>query len=577
MAKKSRQIRREARKAEPAPAPAPVRPAIEWKQYRIGLYLLAATLAAYLPALNGTLLWDDDRHVTRPGLQSLDGLHDIWFHLGATQQYYPLLHSAFWFEHQIWGNAVFGYHLANVVLHATAAFLVVLTARRLALPGAWLAGFLFALHPVCVEAVAWISEQKSTLSGVFYLGSLLAYLSFDETRRRSRYGLALGLFVLALMSKTVTATLPAVLLVILWWKRGRLEWRRDIGPLLAWFPIGAAAGLFTAWVEKRFVGAEGSDYTLTLAQRLLLAGRAIWFYAGKIVWPADLIFTYPRWKLDPNEWWQWLFPAGVVAVGIVLLVLARRVRGPLAGFLIFAGTLFPVLGFLNVYPFRYSWVADHFQYLAMLGVIAPLAAGLMSLAIPRKTEIGVAILVVLGVLTWRQSGMYSNAETLYGTTIARNPDAYMAHNNLGNFLLGAGRTEEAIPQFQAALRIEPNNSEAHNNLGNAYLRTPGRMTDAMAEYQTALRLSPEDPEVHNNLGSAFMQTPGRTEDGIAEFRTAVRLRPEYVDAHVNLGNALLETPGHRDEARAEFQTALQIQPGYRPAIAALRRLERQRR
>jgi len=575
MAKTSRQIRRDARRAEPAPSPG--RPAIDFRQYRIGLYILAATLVAYLPALNGTFLWDDDRHVTRAGLQSLEGLREIWFQLGATQQYYPLLHSAFWFEHALWGDAVAGYHLINVLMHVTAALLVVLIARRLSLAGAWLAGFLFALHPVCVEAVAWISEQKSTLSGAFYLGSLLAYLSFAETRRRSRYLLALGLFILALLTKTVTATLPAVLLVIFWWKRGRLEWRRDVRPLLAWFPIGAAAGLFTAWVERRFVGAEGADYTLNLAQRVLLAGRAIWFYAAKIAWPANLIFTYPRWNLNPGEWWQWLFPAGVVAVAIGLLLLARRFRGPLAGFLIFAGTLVPVLGFLNVYPFRYSWVADHFQYLAMLGLIVPATACFMSLPIPRKDAIAVVLLVVLGGLTWLQCGMYRNAETLYRTTLERNPDAYMAHNNYGNFLLGQGRAQDAIAEFKAALRIEPNNSEAHDNLGNALAQAPDRLPEAIAEYQAALRISPNDPEVHNNLGSALMNVPGRAADGIAEFQTAVRLRPWYVEAHVNLGNALLELPGHRAEAALEFETALQLQPGYPPALEALHRLRSQRR
>ena len=178
---------------------------------------------------------------------------------------------------------------------------MVLIVRRLALPGAWLAGCVFALHPVCVEAVAWISEQKSTLSAVFYLGAALAYLHFDRTRGASRYCLALGLFVLALLSKTVTATLPAALLVVIWWRRGRLDWRRDVRPLAPWFALSAAAACFTAWVERRFIGAEGGDFALTMAQRFLLAGRAIWFYLGKLVWPANLAFTYPHWKIDPAE------------------------------------------------------------------------------------------------------------------------------------------------------------------------------------------------------------------------------------------------------------------------------------
>jgi hypothetical protein len=182
------------------------------------------------------------------------------------------LHSAFWFEHRLWGDAVLGYHLANLTQHALAACLVVLIVRRLALPGAWLAGLIFALHPVCVEAVAWISEQKSTLSAVFYLASALVYLRFDQTRRRPHYLWALGLFVLALLSKTVTATLPAALLVIFWWQRGRLDWRRDVRPLLPWFAIGVTAGLLTSWVERTFIGAQGRDFALSPVQRLLLAG-----------------------------------------------------------------------------------------------------------------------------------------------------------------------------------------------------------------------------------------------------------------------------------------------------------------
>ena len=249
--------------------------------------IFCATLAAYWPALRGGLVWDDASHVTTPPLQSLHGLWRIWFDLGATQQYYPLLHSAFWTEHRLWGSAVLGYHLTNVILHAVSACLLVRIVRRLSLPGAWLAGLVFALHPVCVEAVAWISEQKSTLSGVFCLGAALVYLRFDQSRRRTQYFWALGLFVLALASKTVTATLPAALLVVFWWQRGRLDFRRDLRPLLPWFALGAAAGLFTAWVERTYIGATGADFALTWVERVLLAGRVIWFYAGKVVWPVE--------------------------------------------------------------------------------------------------------------------------------------------------------------------------------------------------------------------------------------------------------------------------------------------------
>jgi len=461
-----------------------------------------ATFVAHLPALRGGLLWDDNMHVTRADLRSLHGLWRIWFDLGATQQYYPLLHSAFWLEHRIWGDATLWYHLTNVALHAASACLVVLIVRRLKLPGAWLAGFVFALHPVCVEAVAWISEQKSTLSGVFYLAAALTYLHFDRgapgARRKSPYFMALGLFVLALATKTVTATLPAAMLVVFWWQRGRLEWRRDVLPLVPWFAVGASAGLFTAWVEStpRLIGAQGPLYALTLAQRLLLAGRVPWFYAWKVLWPANLMFTYPRWKIDAGEWWQYLFPLGLAALAVALGLLARKNRGPLAGFLFFAGTLFPALGFLNVYPFRYSYVADHFQYLAALGIIVPAASGLTVLAgriSPGKIgamALPALLLTTLGAATWRQSGMYRDYETLFRETLARNPGSSFLHSNLGVILMSTGREPEATVEFEAAVRLTPDDPDYRVNLGLALAQMPGRLADAVAEYRTACGPTP---------------------------------------------------------------------------------------
>ena len=534
--------------------------------------LILATFIAYLPAFQGSLLWDDNHHVTKLDLRSLHGLWRIWFDLGATQQYYPLLHSAFWVEHRIWGDAALGYHLTNVALHALAACLVVMIVRRLGLPGAWLAGFIFALHPVCVEAVAWISEQKSTLSGVFCLAAALTYLSFDQTRRTSRYWLALGVFVLSLLSKTVTATLPAALLLVLWWKRGRLDWRRDVLPLLPWFVVGASVGLFTAWVEKTLVGANGPDFDLSVIQRVLLASRVIWFYAGKLVWPVNLTFTYPHWTIDPGAWWQYLFVAGVMALVIGLGLVARRHRGPLAGFLIFAGTLFPVLGFLNVYPFRYSYVADHFQYLASLGIIIPAASAVtkaaarISLAKAGRIALSAALPIVLGVLTWRQSAIYRDIETLYRETLVRNPASWMAHYNLGNALSQIpSRIPDAIAEYEATLRIRPTHAEAHNNLGDVLSQIPGRLSDAIAEYEAALRIQPHYAKTHYNLGNALSQIPGRLSDAIAEYEAAVRIRPDYAEAHNNLANALSQTPGRLSDAIAEYEAAVRIRPDYAEA------------
>ena len=536
--------------------------------------LFCATLAAYWPALHGSLLWDDNMHVTRPELGSLHGLWRIWFDLGATQQYYPLLHSAFWLEHRIWGDAALGYHLTNVALHATAAFLVILIVRRLSLPGAWLAGFLFALHPVCVEAVAWISEQKSTLSAVFYLAAALAYLSFDRTRRRSQYFLAAALFILALSSKTVTATLPAVLLVIFWWQRGRLEWKRDVFPLAPWLVAGAGAGLLTAWVESapQFIGAQGQEYALTFGQRLLLAGRVPWFYASKLLWPWNLMFVYPRWKIDPGEWWQYLFLAGLVMLSIGLAWWARKNRGPLACFLIYVGTLFPVLGFLNVYPFRYSYVADHFQYLATLAILVPAASWVTMLA--RRFSSGVGriaaaaiLLTTLGYASWRQSGTYSDYETLFRATLAKNPGSAFLHNNLGVILMSSGREREAAGAFREAVRLAPGSADYHVNLGLALSHTPGRMEGAVAEYRTALRIDPELQAAHLNLGLAYTSMPGRLEEAIAEYhqaiaayRSVLQSKPNLWEAHFNLGMAYAQLPGRNADAISEFRTALEMKP-----------------
>lgn len=562
---------------EQVPRPKATFPATGLRDVGAFALLFCATLAAYLPVLHGSLIWDDNMHVTRPDLRSLHGLWRIWFDLGATQQYYPLLHSAFWLEHRIWGDAVLGYHLTNVALHAVSACLVVLIVRRLKLPGAWLAGFVFALHPVCVEAVAWISEQKSTLSGVFCLAAALAYLRFDRTRRKSPYFVALGLFVLALMVKTVTATLPAVLLVIFWWQRGRIEWRRDVLPLVPWFAVGIPAGLFTAWVERtpRFIGAQGAAYALTLPQRFLLAGRVPWFYAWKVLWPSDLMFFYPRWKIDPAVWWQYLFPAGLVALLAVLVLLSRKNRGPLAGFLIFAGTLFPALGFLNVYPFRYSWVADHFQYLATLGIIVPAAAGLAILArriLPGKVAaiaLAALLLTALGAATWQHSGIYRDEETLFRANLAGNPGSPDLHNDLGVALMRlSGRESEAVAQFQAAVRLKRDSPDFHDNLGLALASMPGRLPDAIAEYRTALRLDPHFHAAHLNLGLALMSMPGRVQDAVAEYQKAIAEyqkaaegQADFWEAHLNLGIAYTQMPGRQADAITEYRTALRINPG----------------
>jgi len=534
--------------------------------------IFGATLLAYFPALRGGFIWDDAGHVTRPDLQSLQGLTRIWFEVGATQQYYPFLHTAFWIEHRLWGNSPLGYHLLNVLLHATAACLLGGALRRLAVPGAWLAALLFALHPVCVESVAWIAEQKNTLSAVLYLCAAVVYLRFDDRRRVASYASATGLFLLALLTKSVTATLPAALLVVFWWRRGRLSWQRDALPLLPWFAAGAAAGWVTSWFERMRIGAEGADFALTTVQRCLLAGRVFWFYLGKLFWPADLVFIYPRWTVDPTQFWQWLFSAGLLALVLALWLLRRRepliraATSGLAAVLFFGGTLFPALGFINVFPFIYSFVADHFQYLACVGILALVAASLApALArLPRGGGAALAALLLagLGILTWRQAGMYRDVFTLYQTNIERNPSAWMPYNNLAEALARAGRRIEAIPLLEQALRLRSENPEAENNLGDD-LRALGQPQDAIPHLRRAVQLRPDYAEAHNNLGIALIMT-GQIADGITEFRTALRLKPNFPLAHYNLGLAEADA-GRTAGAIAEFAEAVRLDPAYADA------------
>ncbi|WP_175414940.1 tetratricopeptide repeat protein [Nibricoccus aquaticus] len=522
-----------------------------------GLMLLVA-LAVYWPALRGEFIWDDDAHVTRVDLRSLGGLWRIWFEPGATQQFYPLLHSAFWMEHKLWGDAPIGYHLVNVGLHAGAATLFAMLLRRLAVPGAWLAGILFLVHPVCVESVAWISEQKNTLSLVLYLVAAHAYLRFEGKRSPGIYALATAVFVLALLTKTVTASLPAALLVVGWWRHGRLEWRRDVAPLLPWFVAGAVSGLFTAHFERVLIGAEGADFALEWADRLVLAGRVFWFYAGKLLWPGELMFFYPRWTIDAGLWWQWLFLAAGIALLGGLAWWARRARGPLAVALLFGGSLFPVLGFFNVYPFLFSYVADHFQYLASLSVFALAGAGLSRLEMTARWAAVVALSLVLGVLSWRQAGMYRDPFTLYETTLERNPACWMAHTNLGIALVESGRADLALAHHEEALRLRPEYAKGEHNYGKA-LNHLGRFAEAVAPLRRAVALKPDFASAHNELGAALMST-GRTEEGVLHLETAVSLSRDFGMAHWNLGLALALSERVK-EALPHFEAAVRLMPG----------------
>jgi len=557
-----------------------------------GLFLIAATFLAYLPALRGGFVWDDDSWTTRISglLQGLSGLRTMWFHPTALQQYYPLSGTTFWLDYQLWKFWTLPYHVENVLLHALSALLFWRLLLRLQLPGTWLAAALFALHPVMVESAAWITERKNVLSLALYLAALLAYERFapwvtndrrpetgiaaiapapDPARHRRHaalfYGLAFVLFLGALLAKTTTFSLPAAILLIGWWKRGQIRWRADVLPTLPFFALALGLCALTAWLEKNHVGARGPDFALTLPQRCLVAGRAFWFYLGKLCWPAHLCFVYPRWQLNPGVWWQWLFP--VTAVGTILglwLARARLGRGPITAVFFFVGTLFPVLGFMDTYFMRYSFVCDHWVYLPSLGPLA-LAAALCSGAAEqlrlRWVIYGFAamVLAVLGILTWRQCGTYADLETLWRTTIARNPNCWLAHNNLGTSLLNQGNLNEAIQHFERALQLKPDSADAFNNLGGA-LSKQGKLDEAIQYYERALQLKPDDAEAHNNLGVALADQ-GKPNEAIQHYERALQLDPDYTEAHNNLGITLADE-GKLDEAIQHYERVLKLKPDY---------------
>lgn len=549
--------------ARAAPLSAPSADESRGWDVALGVLVFVATLVVYAPALRAGFIWNDIDYVTAPALRSGHGLARIWFEVGATEQYYPLLHSAFWLQHRLWGDQPAGYHLVNVLLHAACAVGLASALRRLDFPrvARWLAAFLFALHPVCVESVAWISEQKNTLSLFFYLLAARAYLQFDRARGARGYAVATLAFLAALLTKTVTATLPAALLVIFWWRRGRLRVREDVAPLLPWFVLGAAMGLFSAWVERHHIGAEGADFALTFVERALLAGRVAWFYLGKLLWPAELVFIYPRWTIDAASPAQWLFPLAALALLAGLWATRHRSRGPLAAVLFFGGSLVPTSGFFNVYAFLFSYVADHWQYLPSLGLVVLGAAGAARLWQPEYPRawraLPVAALLALALVSRDQATTYADLRTFYASTLARNPGAWMAQNNLGNLLRERGDPVAARVHLEAALRLRPDLAKAHHNLA-AVLREL-RQTEGVEEhYRRALALQPDYVEAHNSLGS-FLRERRRAADALPHLLRAVQLEPENADARNNLGMTLRDL-GRAAEAIVEFQRAVRLQP-----------------
>ncbi|HZS19000.1 MAG TPA: tetratricopeptide repeat protein [Candidatus Udaeobacter sp.] len=539
-----------------------------WRGLLFALVLAALTIFAYRPAWNGGFLWDDDVYITNNELLTApDGLRRIWFSLDSPSQYFPLVYTTFRIEHRLWGLNPTGYHWVNLMLHVANALLVWLVLARLKVPGAWLAGAIFALHPVQVESVAWITERKNVLMGFFFLLTLLAWIAFVDVRTKRSwlfYGLALILYVLALSAKTTACTLPAALFLILWLQGTRITWKRVL-QIIPFLVLGIAMGLLAMWWERYHQGTSRAVFTfLSPIERILVASRAVWFYLSKLFWPSNLTFIYPRWDIAPTDLlnYMWLVAAVLACAAIYFL---RRYLGRsaevAAGF--FVATLSPVLGFIMLYTFRYTFVADHYQYLACIGPIALVSAGLVNLGDRFKNgrtlivSAGLCLVAVLGTLTWRQAAMYGDVDTLWRTTLAKNPACWMAHNNLGIALFGKGQLDEAIAHYRTTLQMQPDFWDADYNLGTALL-AKGDVDEAIFYCEKAAKMQPNDPDTHVAFANALLQKK-RIDDSIAHYQKAVAIRPDYFLARFGLSHALLEK-GNFDAAIEHSRAALLIQP-----------------
>lgn len=530
--------------------------------------ILIATIAAYSPLRHAGYIWDDDDYLTKNTLvQSAGGLSRIWLEPAASPQYYPLVFTSFWLEHKLWGLQPLGYHAVNVLLHACNAILLWRLLVFLQVPAALWAALVFALHPVNVESVAWITERKNVLSAFFYLLSLhglLAHLMHDRVKPRSPgvYILAFVTFACALLSKSVTASLPAAALVIVWWKRGRLS-RQDVRAAIPFFALGLAAALHTAWLEKHHVGAENVDWGLSPLTHVILAGRILWFYFHHLLWPAEQIFFYPKWSLSAGDVASYVFPLGVIAAAAVLYSRRHRIgRAPAAAMMLFCGTLVPVLGFAKVYPMLFSFVADHFVYLACIALFVA-ATGLVyralhAIPLPR-VMFATATCAILGVLTWNRCGAYRDEETLWRDTIKRNDQAFAAFHNLGMLVHDRGQTDEAAMLLRRAIEIRPNYEIALDNLGMMMLRA-NRADEAFDLFRRATEANQYYASAQRNYGRMLCDR-GQLDEGIRHIEAAILIRPNAFESYEDLANAQFKL-GRVTEAIANYRKVLNLNPDY---------------
>jgi Tfp pilus assembly protein PilF len=544
-----------------------------------GLIVLI-TIVAYFPSMRGGFVWDDGIYITgNPLVRASDGLRRFWFTTEAFD-YYPITWSLWWLEWRRWGEAATGYHVLSVLLHAINAVLVWLVLRRLDIPGAWFAAVAFAIHPVNVASVAWISEQKNTLAMLFCVLTVLFYLRFNQEDDRVWYLSSLVAFILALLSKSAVVMLPMVLLACVWWARRTVR-VTDLLRTAPFFLLSFIFGVVTIWFQNNRVLLGHPARTDSLMSRIIGSGWALWFYVYKAILPVKLTAIYPMWKIDTSIWLSYL-PVLLLTACFATFYLNRRAWGRpwLFAFGCFVIMLFPVLGFFDQSFYQYSLVADHWQYFSLIGVIGLAMAG--GVWVYRRSGpfgrysicvIWASLMLSLGCATWSRTHVYANSEALWSDVIAKNPSAWSAHVNLGNAFLQVGKIQNAVAEYEEALKIEPFLAEPHNNLGTILIRS-GRLPEAIAHYEQALRIKLDYPEAQNNLGLALMGV-GEFDAAVQHLKAAIQLNPNYGEAQYNLA-VVLANQGRTNEAILQLERAVEVEPNrpeFRRQLEALRRLK----
>lgn len=530
-------------------------------------------MAVYRPVLRGGFVWDDLLLVEQnPLVKGQFTPGNIWF-----QTDFPLSTLCFWVQWKLWGNASAGYHAVNLCLHALNAVLIARILGRLRIPGAWLAALLFAAHPMSVASAAWISELKNTLSVFLTLLSLEWFLRSDGLRpgwkRGVVYGVSLSCFALALLAKTSVVMLPIVLLACGWWQRGRLT-SMDGLRTAPFFLLSLGFGLMTIWFQAHQTMRSPLAVTEPFPGRLAAAGWAVWFYLGKALLPVNLCAIYPRWDLPDATVSAFLPLAALLGLFLVCARVGGWGRATLLGLGFFVVNLVPVLGLFDMYYLAISRVSDHFVYLALAGVLSLFAAGLhtaMSRWLPPKRAhaafllAGGLVVAGLAALSLARARVYATDEALWRDTLAKNPKAWIAHNNLGCILAEQRNLEAAVDHFRASIRLNPANAKAQVNLGRALLQQ-GKLPESIHHLKIAIDSAPGDAEAHRLLATALIDS-GQTREALLQLYQAVLIDPRP-DTRLEYAERMAQT-GQARAALAQFEILLAHQPESVPALSAL--------